>query len=68
MSIVVKLAEDFYVVSGDKLTHTWDASAYLITSKELLTESSLPVIPYGEATMLKSDLILLLGGIHWISC
>ncbi|MDQ0889497.1 hydroxyacylglutathione hydrolase [Paenibacillus sp. V4I9] len=34
MSKAVKLAEDFYVVSGDKLTHPWDASAYLITGKE----------------------------------
>ncbi|NRF92398.1 MBL fold metallo-hydrolase [Paenibacillus frigoriresistens] len=34
MSKAVKLAEDIYVVSGDKLTHPWDASAYLITGKE----------------------------------
>lgn len=34
MSKAVKLAEDFYVIAGDKLTHPWDASAYLLTGSE----------------------------------
>ncbi|WP_274650803.1 MBL fold metallo-hydrolase [Paenibacillus humicola] len=34
MAHAVKLAENFYVVAGDKLTHPWDASAYLFTGGE----------------------------------
>lgn len=34
MTKAVKLAEDFYVISGDKLTHPWDASAYLLTGSD----------------------------------
>lgn len=34
MPKAVKLAEDFYVISGDKLTHPWDASAYLLTGSD----------------------------------
>ncbi|SFI76177.1 Glyoxylase, beta-lactamase superfamily II [Paenibacillus sp. UNC496MF] len=30
----VRLAEGFYAVAGDKLTHPWDASAYLFTGDE----------------------------------
>lgn len=31
MTHPVKLADNFYAVSGDKLTHPWDASAYVLT-------------------------------------
>lgn len=31
---MVKLIENLHVISGDKLTHPWDASAYLITGSE----------------------------------
>ncbi|MDF2814822.1 MAG: zn-dependent hydrolase including glyoxylase [Paenibacillus sp.] len=34
MSHPVKLIGSLYVVSGDKLTHPWDASAYVITGDE----------------------------------
>ncbi|MDD9267364.1 MBL fold metallo-hydrolase [Paenibacillus sp. GCM10023248] len=34
MAQAVKLLEHFYAVSGDKITHPWDASAYLITGDE----------------------------------
>src|ERR671916_318747 len=31
---MVRLIGDLFVISGDKLTHAWDASAYLITGTE----------------------------------
>src|ERR687893_302513 len=31
---MVRLIGDLHVVSGDKLTHAWDASAYLISGSE----------------------------------
>lgn len=34
MSHAVKLSGNLYVVSGDKLTHPWDASAYLVLGDE----------------------------------
>ncbi|KIL42186.1 hypothetical protein SD70_03255 [Gordoniibacillus kamchatkensis] len=34
MTKAVKLADRFYAVAGDKLTHPWDASAYLFTGDE----------------------------------
>lgn len=34
MTQAVKLLENFYAISGDKITHPWDASAYLILGNE----------------------------------